>query len=67
MFDFKVWDIPGRKHNIVDRLFWKPSTVVDLVDTKAIKEIDVFIFVELNDLQVLPIFLDKPTSIHVDG
>lgn len=46
---------------VADKLSRKLPTAVDIAEAKAEKDIDDFIFIELNSLQILSIFLDDPT------
>lgn len=46
---------------VADKLSRKLPTAVDIAEAKAEKDIDDFIFVELNSLRILSIFLDDLT------
>ena len=67
LFDFEVRHIPGRKHSAADGLSRWPTTTADLAEAEAEKDIDEFIFAELNNLRVSPISFDGPTSILADN
>ena len=40
LFDFEIWHIPSKKHNVADEMSCKPPTTVDLVEAKAKIDID---------------------------
>lgn len=44
---------------IANELSWRPSTTANIVKVKADRDIDNFIFIKLNSLQVSPIFLNN--------
>lgn len=50
-----------------DKFSWRPLSVANIIEAEAKKNIDDFIFIELNSLQVSPILLDDPTSILADN
>ena len=48
---------------IIDRFFWKPPTIADIVEAEVKKDIDDFILVKLNSLRASLILLDDSNPI----